>query len=403
MADKSEYYDLLYAYSFGCLDEEDLGNLKQYLGSNDDYYWQELGEFQNLSALLPSILSVDKPDPEVKDRVARKLYRIRNEIKAKRDKQKNVKTVPVVDKVNKTVEPEETIEPIKEKIIGNELQEISDETPKQNVEDFEIVSSQQKSGDIIIPDEDQKEETQKEDKQTAGEQVLNFDTPKQTTTEDEIDTISEKPEAPTIKSREEIGSKIGADERGKFRQDHYLRAERKVKKKSNIPFVIAAVLMFLLAVVFVFLYFKVSSNVKGYKTQIISLNEELSGLKEQFRQNMNLRAMLGSKNLKTVNLISPEIAANASGKLFIDMDTNQGIIELSDFPQLHGSGTYQLWIYIYDNYLSLGKFNPTDKTSFYSFDTPQLSEDSTVSFLVTKELANGSLQPGDKVYLKSPF
>ena len=83
MADKNEYYEFLYAYAFGCLDEDDLKSLTNYLASNEDYFWQELGEFQNLSALLPSILNIEKPEPEVKDKVARKLYRIRNEIKAK--------------------------------------------------------------------------------------------------------------------------------------------------------------------------------------------------------------------------------------------------------------------------------------------------------------------------------
>ena len=161
--------------------------------------------------------------------------------------------------------------------------------------------------------------------------------------------------------------------------------------------------MFILAMVFVFMYFKVSSNVSGYESQIVSLNEQLGNLKEQFRLNKDLQAVLSSRNLRTVRLTATDIATNAFGKLFISRDTNRGILQLSNLPQLHGEGTYQLWIYIYDNYMSLGKFSPMENSAYFPFDTPQLDEDSAVSFLVTEEPPNGSLQPSSKVYLKGSF
>ena len=88
MPGQKEYYDLLYAYTLGCLDNEELEQLKKYLDTGENFPWQELGEFQNLSSLLPSILSIESPKQEVKDKVARKLYRIRQEIKIKRDARK---------------------------------------------------------------------------------------------------------------------------------------------------------------------------------------------------------------------------------------------------------------------------------------------------------------------------
>ncbi len=41
--------------------------------------WDELGEFQNLTALMASILTVEMPEPEVKEKVAQKLYSLKNE------------------------------------------------------------------------------------------------------------------------------------------------------------------------------------------------------------------------------------------------------------------------------------------------------------------------------------
>ena len=293
MADKSEYYELLYAYALGCLDEDDLINLKQYLNSNEDYYWQELGDFQNLSALLPSILAIEKPNPEVKDRVARKLYRIRNEIKAKRDKLKSGQPVSKVSNEEEEAEPEKVIEPVEESVVEEGQQETVDEKPKKDIDGFEVVSSQHKSAEIITETDEETADTKIE--HTKEEEVLNFNVPSEAATDDEIDTTTEEPEGPSLKSREDIESKIPSEERRKVRYRHL---EEKEKKKSSVPFVITALLMFILAMVFVFMYFKVSSNVKGYESQIISLNEQLGNLKEQFIRNKDLQAVLSSKNLK---------------------------------------------------------------------------------------------------------
>ena len=215
MADKSEYYELLYAYTLGCLDEDDLINLKQYLSSSEDYYWQELGDFQNLSALLPSILAIEKPDPEVKDRVARKLYRIRNEIKAKRDKLKSGQPVSKISNEEEEAEPEKIAEPVEENVVEEESREILDEKTKDDLDGFEVVSSQHKPAEILSEPDEEEIDTEKE--QTKEEEVLNFNVPSEAVTDDEIDTTTEEPEGPSLKSREDVESKIPSEERRKVR------------------------------------------------------------------------------------------------------------------------------------------------------------------------------------------
>ncbi len=86
MSTESQYYDLLHAYALGCLDLKDLIILNEFLDTGEEYFWQELGEYQNLAALLPSILNIETPGAMLKDKVARKLYSFRNE---KRTKQVN--------------------------------------------------------------------------------------------------------------------------------------------------------------------------------------------------------------------------------------------------------------------------------------------------------------------------
>ena len=92
--------DLIYAYSLGCLDKEDLEILMSQDNSNEDLNSKELGEFQNLVSLLPSTLTLETPDPELKDNVAKKLYRLKDEIKAQRQKNKPISNIPETKEEN---------------------------------------------------------------------------------------------------------------------------------------------------------------------------------------------------------------------------------------------------------------------------------------------------------------
>ena len=80
--------DLIYAYSLGCLDSDEIERLRENLESGEGLNIKELGEFQNLASLLPSTLKIENPDPQLKDNVAKKLYRLKDEIKAQRQKNK---------------------------------------------------------------------------------------------------------------------------------------------------------------------------------------------------------------------------------------------------------------------------------------------------------------------------
>jgi protein TonB len=73
---KKRDIELIILDVLGCSDEVDKKSL-QFLKENDESFcWKELGECQNLSASLPSILKEDKPSIETKEVVVRKLNRI---------------------------------------------------------------------------------------------------------------------------------------------------------------------------------------------------------------------------------------------------------------------------------------------------------------------------------------
>ena len=82
-----DFATLLHAFALGCLEREEFDLMMEYFKSNQDYPWQELGEYQNLVALLPSFLNIESPDQRVKDMVARKLYRLRDQQRPQRTTQ----------------------------------------------------------------------------------------------------------------------------------------------------------------------------------------------------------------------------------------------------------------------------------------------------------------------------
>ncbi len=77
--------DLIQAKALGCLDPEEDAALNKLMEEDPEFPWEELGQYQNLVALLPTLLEVEQPEQLVKDNVAKKLYDLVE--KAKQDKQ----------------------------------------------------------------------------------------------------------------------------------------------------------------------------------------------------------------------------------------------------------------------------------------------------------------------------
>ncbi|MFI5236618.1 MAG: hypothetical protein ACHQLA_01615 [Ignavibacteriales bacterium] len=86
--EKKKIIDLIKLEVLGCINEKDSETLRLAKETDLEFPWKDLGDYQNLVALLPSALTLEFPAGEVKDKVAMKLYNIRDEIKAKVDAKK---------------------------------------------------------------------------------------------------------------------------------------------------------------------------------------------------------------------------------------------------------------------------------------------------------------------------
>jgi anti-sigma-K factor RskA len=76
--------DLIQAYALGCLGIEEIRKLRKATAGNPEFNVKDLGKYQNLTALFPLNLPVEIPDPKVKERIARKLYRLKDDAGVKR-------------------------------------------------------------------------------------------------------------------------------------------------------------------------------------------------------------------------------------------------------------------------------------------------------------------------------
>lgn len=82
MADQA-VSEMISAFAAGCMDKENFVHFNNYLKNKGDMPYKELGQLQIVTSMLPVILEQEEPDAELKNRVARQLISMQDEIKEK--------------------------------------------------------------------------------------------------------------------------------------------------------------------------------------------------------------------------------------------------------------------------------------------------------------------------------
>lgn len=137
--DRIEAKDYLQAAALGCLDENELNELKELLEFDSELQF-ELASYQTLCALIPFSLEIINPGDAVKDNVALRLKRIEEELRAKREAELKAQMPEVVientTEINEEIKTEETpvedlsIEMSEETLVEKPGDEIEIETPE---------------------------------------------------------------------------------------------------------------------------------------------------------------------------------------------------------------------------------------------------------------------------------
>lgn len=143
--DNKKTIELIKLNAIGCIKPDDLATLNSLMQEDENFPWKELGEFQNLAALLPSSLEIETPNWELKDKVARKLYQLRDEIKSQQEEER-----PAEESIQTT-----------EQIISEPDDEITIDDNDVNVNKSDLVVTklkEQPEPDILVEDKPDKTE-----------------------------------------------------------------------------------------------------------------------------------------------------------------------------------------------------------------------------------------------------
>ena len=120
--EKKKAIDLIKLEVLDCLNNGDAETIRLSKEVDSDFPWKELGEYQNLAAFLSVALPLEFPVSELKDKVALKLYNMRDEIKAKLDAKKKLEEPPVlVEEEEIIVDEEITLDEISAPVIEEEI------------------------------------------------------------------------------------------------------------------------------------------------------------------------------------------------------------------------------------------------------------------------------------------
>lgn len=169
MIDEQKIIGLLQAKALGCLDTADEILLHDFIDGGHVFPWSDLGAFQSIASLLPLSLALEIPDPSLKDKVALRLIKLTEEMRAQKSLEEEPQSQPdeeaflpeepenIEEEFEQTVEEyEDFTEPISEpQIEVKDTPDIQTEIPDITEEtnfNMEVEEATFNLDDVVLPD-----------------------------------------------------------------------------------------------------------------------------------------------------------------------------------------------------------------------------------------------------------
>jgi RNA polymerase sigma factor (sigma-70 family) len=330
--------DMVYPYVLGCLKNSEMMGAYDTFKSSEAFVWKLLGEYQNLVSLLPVILDLEEPPPELKNKIINKIYQPGNENKKA--------------SVNSHTSVEENLESEQDEI-GKEMESNHGEAETLN--------------------ELRESEIQKDE---AEQSVLKPAIP--------YKVVEGEPEIPA----EEILSKYNHPKDINF------------EGKRNYTTILIFVFVFILIVATVITYLFYKDRLAYYESQIEILNERLQSLVDENLNRPEIPGLGELNNPQIIELEAANESLVGSGKIILSFDDKRGYLHILNLPTLDSESAYQLWGSFDGEFVSLGVFKVSTRPDYYPFALPQSVSSGPVGFYVIESTSAGSRKPGANVYLK---
>ena len=351
MSDSTAIYEMISAFVLGCIDRENFDNFKNYNDNNGKLPLNDFSEFQIIVSLIPALLETSKPDPKIKDLVAKNILSYQEDIKAKirADKTATISSTQSISGTKTIIESIDSLKkPVKHPVAKTNLEE--------------------------------KIETKNE--------------------------VKSKPVKPPVKIEQP------RKEESRNKKPLTLESEKKanlpeISKSSKTVWY-----LFLLALIITIaasVYFYIGKNNLENKTaelnrEIILLKADMRKGNEYIKTNKKIVDFLDYDNIDIINLEKRDNSTNVSGKLLIAFSKKEALLDAENLPVLPKGKIFQLWLITKDISYPLLKFTPAQGQKFYSMPKLPYVPKSEVDLIrITVEPDSGSEYPAGNTILFGGF
>jgi hypothetical protein len=377
-------HEMIAAFAVGCMDKANYIQVKDYLDAGGELPERELGEMQNIVSMIPVILDLEAPAPEIKDMVAKKLIGLKDEIKAKiiSDKRRTAATFTRATSLTKTSIAPPPLSSLtfttKSTRAFKQTTEISDE---------EIKKKLGIKGDILKQSRvyTQIKEQEKKEQIPVKEEPPRIVSPKTT-----------REEPPRI-----LTPKI-------TREEPFAEEPQQEKTSStNITGWISLLLTIILFTIIGYYVFtsidSLQRQIDDLKGEITSMRNELSAANNFISNNNFLVEFFNYKDIITVSMFSMDPAEKATARVLLSFNEKQGLVQFNNAKALSNNQVYQIWVFSKGQAYSLGVFRPTSSEYLKITSFPFVPKEQIELFKITVETGTGAAAPSTNIYLSGSF
>ncbi len=376
MADRA-IHEMVSAFAAGCMDRENFVQFKEYLQSGGELPERELGELQNIIAMIPVILDLETPDPSIKDMVAKKLIGMKDEIKQKvvNDRKTIVgtftrvpgATVVWADKKTTVINRASFSSTAKNTVTSLSNKTEADISP-MNLTDFDFSKASKES---------------KKEKFKIVEPAFKGIT--------KLGTAKEKVEEPKQPTKLFAGGTP-------------LETSDSKKGASWLPaigIILTLLLFSLLGYLGYLTYSRTSQKIDDLQNEVNSIKRDLTTANSFVANYSSLVQFFNYSDIGIVNLVSADASKKASAKVLLSFDQKEGLIQFMNVPPLQLNQFLQLWVYSKGQPYSAGVYKPVAQEYLPITSFPFLPKEQIDLYRITIETGEGNQTPAGMLLMQS--